>query len=260
MRPFEWGIAAVLAAACVARWRAGTLRAFARDALLLGAGAWLGEDTCIRWYGFYAYSRDWTVFVDRVPLLVALIWPFVVVSARDLAAHLGVSRAAALFVLYDALLIEPIAVQAGLWRWTEGAVFGVPLIGLAGWAFYALFALWLLERLRGPARLAAPVLAAAATHLALLATWWGALRWLAPLRSPAPGALLAVMAWLLAALLVAALVRRRLARPPLLLWAPRAAGAAYFFALLGAGAPAPALVAYAAAFGAPWAIALARRA
>ena len=41
--------------------------------------------------------------------------------------------AAGLLILFDAALVEPVAVSAGLWSWSESAVLGVPLIGIAGW-------------------------------------------------------------------------------------------------------------------------------
>ena len=89
---------------------------------LLVLAAWVAEDSCIRCYGFYHYAPGWSLFVDQVPLAIVLIWPCVILSARELA---GVPLIGAAIVLTDAGLIEPIAVQAGLWHWTEPGLFGV---------------------------------------------------------------------------------------------------------------------------------------
>jgi len=114
--------------------------------LTVAAAAFLGEDSCIRLYGFYHYAPAWTLFLDQVPLLVALIWPAVIDSAWSIARPLVASpRRAALLaagiVAADAPLIEPIAVRAGLWEWHRPGLFGVPVVGILGWGFFALAAL-----------------------------------------------------------------------------------------------------------------------
>ena len=126
----------------------------ARRLALLVAASWLGEDSVIRAYGFYFYDARWDLFVDKVPLMIVIIWPVVVDSAWQLARRLAPSRvalAAAALVLADASLIEPIAVHAGLWRWTEAGLFAVPPIGILGWALFAFaaIALWLRARALG---------------------------------------------------------------------------------------------------------------
>ena len=63
-----------------------------RRLFLLAVAAWIGEDTCIRAYGFYEYSASWWLFLDKVPLLILLIWPIVLQSARDLASCLWPGR------------------------------------------------------------------------------------------------------------------------------------------------------------------------
>src|SRR5439155_24844517 len=109
---------------------------------LLVVASWIGEDSVIRVYGFYHYARGWALFVDQVPLAIVVIWPVVIDSAWGLARCLAAgARAQALlaaaFVLADASLIEPIAVRAGLWRWTEPGLFAVPPVGILGWALFA---------------------------------------------------------------------------------------------------------------------------
>ncbi|MDP6946576.1 MAG: carotenoid biosynthesis protein, partial [Myxococcota bacterium] len=155
---------------------------------LLSVAAWLGEDSVIRVYGFYEYADVWTLWLDVTPVMIPLIWPVVIHSAWDLARwllgddHRWVPVLAAGFVFADAAFIEPIAVQAGLWRWTEPGLFAVPPIGILGWALFAVLAVGLLQREPGGrvgALAAARVLALAPVgcHLLLLAVWWGALRW-----------------------------------------------------------------------------------
>jgi hypothetical protein len=162
----------------------GDRRATLRDAGLVALGAFLGEDSCIRLYEYYAYSPGWHVFLDRVPLVVLLIWPAVVLSATKIAKAIA-PRASALrlgamvmgIVVFDAALIEPIAVHAGLWHWAHSGIFHVPVIGILGWGFYAGAIVVALESLRGSRRLLAPPLAALATHAMLLAAHWGLFRY-----------------------------------------------------------------------------------
>ncbi len=159
-------------------------KACLRDALLISLGALLGEDTCIRAYGFYFYSNDWHVFFDKVPLVVLLIWPAVVLSAtkiaravspRASAARLGAMVCA--IVVFDAALIEPIAVHAHLWHWTRQGIFHVPIVGILGWGFYAGCIVFLMERTRGPARVFIPAASALGTHGLLLVSYWGLFRY-----------------------------------------------------------------------------------
>ena len=155
-----------------------------RVAALIALGAFLGEDTCIRGYGFYEYSYEWHLFFDKVPVVVLLIWPAVVLSAAKIARALvpraSPARLAFLvgaLVIFDAALIEPIAVHARLWHWTRQGIFQVPIIGILGWGFYAGSIVFLLERLPARARLVAPLVAPLMTHAMLLAGWWGLFRY-----------------------------------------------------------------------------------
>ncbi|HBP16715.1 MAG TPA: hypothetical protein DEA08_02835 [Planctomycetes bacterium] len=236
-------------------WRPPAERSWAyRSFLLLALAGWVGEASCIRAYGFYAYDPGWRLWLDVVPLCVVCVWPMVILSALDLARALRAERAAvlcALLVLADAALIEPVAVQAGLWRWSEPGLFAVPPVGVLGWAFFTLCATGWLERTRDHAGRACALvlLAPLGCHLLLLASWWGALRWLS---RPLPDALGPLLALPLAAL--AGLAARRVrALPPLGLLLARAPGALVFFALLGLHArERPALVAYALSFALPY--------
>lgn len=243
----EAGSAAVLALfAVLARPRL-------RDVLSVAAGAWIGEEICIRVYDAYQYAPSWSVFLDRVPLAVVVIWPAVVLSARSVSRALRVPVFAV--VLFDAFFVEPIATHAGLWSWNLPGLFGVPPIGPVGWACYAAAACFLLERkwpfplerkwaplVEGSwVSLGAPLLA----HVGILAAWWGALRWLSADIAPAHAA---AAAGVLCCVAMAFAWRRRLSMRDA---APRAAAAGLFGALLFA-APDPALIAYAAPFALPW--------
>ena len=231
------------------------------DLALLGGGAWLAEDTCIRLYDFYQYDAPWRLFLDRVPLLVAVIWPFVILSAREVCHGLGLRTADGLahpvavgvMVIYDAALVEPIAVQAGLWSWNEPGIFDVPLIGLLGWGLYAGVASACLDRLHGARRIALLLIAPLATHGLLVAAWWGGLRW--GLRDPWPPAASVALSVTVGSAFTAIFFQwRRVNRMvDLATMAPRMLAAALFFGLLfwRGGAVLP-LVLYALPFAGPY--------
>jgi len=233
-----------------------------RRLLLLAVAAWIAEDSCIHAYGFYFYADGWSLWLDRVPLLVALIWPVVIHSAWDLARLLVGSGGViaplvgAGIVIADASLIEPVAVRAGLWRWTEPGLFDVPPIGVAGWAFFACAAMAHLEscdRRRtgfgGDALLLA--IAPALTHLMLLGAWWGLLRWVS---GTVPPQVAIGVVWLGAVALggwaLSNGARRRVPRWQMLVRIP---AAGFFFALLARhGREDALLVAWVCAFALPY--------
>jgi hypothetical protein len=230
-----------------------------RDALptlaLLAVAGFIGEDSVIRAYGFYHYSPRWHLFLDRVPLMIVVIWPIVIHSAFTLARRLAPARSklapllGAAIVLADASLIEPIAVHAGLWTWTAPGLFAVPPIGIIGWAYFAGAAMACLD---GERPIAAIVVAPLATHVLLVASWWTAFKWLSRPLSSWP---FVVAAWLV--LGTVALAARRVPgrrdaefRKDVLLRGP---GAAFFFVLLVLYArDLPSLVVYALAFVPPY--------
>jgi hypothetical protein len=234
------------------------------EAALLAAAGWLGEVTCIRAYGFYQYEPGvWHARLDVMPIMVALVWPAITLSAREIARRLlsrtgspperpaAIALVTGALVLFDAALIEPIAVRAGLWSWNEPGLFAVPIIGVLGWAYFGAAAVYVLERWPGRASITVVLFAPLVAHMLLVATWWGALRWV--LRgeiSPwAGGAAIA----LASAGYTLAVVRRGVALPARET-VPRTA-ATLFFAVLLAGVVArgdgTALAVYAALFAAP---------
>lgn len=251
----------------------------------LALASWLGEQSAIMAYDFYGYASCWRVMLGHVPVAVALIWPCVIYSAWDTSRALlrraearvptpggaraepGTPRSGTLaialgggaLVLADAALIEPIAVQAGLWSWHAPGLFGVPPIGLLGWAFHGAACTAVLElgaRRSSPGlgawadALVVPV-APVVTHALLLAGWWGLLRWLSV---PLPSSLGWALAWPVGLLLVHQSRRRqwrmRLAWPLVWVRVPAALYFAVLLALFGRGSSA--LLAYAAAFVPPW--------
>lgn len=250
--------------------RDGYLGRFVLRLSWVGLAAGLAETTCIRWYGFYAYEPDWVLFFDQVPVLVMVIWPFVIHSAWDLSRYLlgrdhnGVPFLGAAIVLADASLIEPIAVQAGLWHWHEPGLFSVPPIALLGWAFFALACLGLwqqAERRSWPGWVdaatvgVAPVLA----HSALLVLWWGMLRWL---NHPVPSWVAVASIWPASlAVTVWCFYRRVAKRIPLQVLLLRVPPTLFFAGLLAIhGRQELALVSYVAAFAPPYLVlTLARR-
>jgi hypothetical protein len=270
MRGTELACAAIVALyGCVRLGAPGVNRgAIARRLLLLACAAWVGEDSVIRAYGFYGYAPEWSLFVDRVPLLIVAIWPVVIDSAHMLARALvtrgpRVPLVGGLIVLADASLIEPIAVRAHLWSWSAEnarAVFDVPAIGILGWAYFAAAAialLELLERRETPAYGGALVIAVApaAAHAALVLSWWCAFRWLG---AGGEEWLIPAVAWVVA-LPVTLAAWRKGSEVPLRAVMARAPGAAFFFALLATSARDRAdLVLYALAFAPPY-LALAAR-
>jgi uncharacterized membrane protein len=228
-----------------------------RDVGLLALAGWIGEETCIVAYGFYHYAAPWHVRIGEVPLLIAAIWPAIVMSARSIARALLRERATSplllavvtgALVVFDAALIEPIAVRAGLWSWSEPGLFDVPVIGIVGWGFFAAAATWTLERMSARTRVLVLLTAPIATHALLLASWWGLFRWI--LRVEFHPAFGVVTVAVCAALFLVASRRSGAALSPPEELVARGA-ATLFFAVLLVRRADPWLVGYALAFTPP---------
>jgi hypothetical protein len=243
-------------------WLGPDSRRFLLRLLILMTASWLGENSVIHAYGFYGYHDVWSVFVDQVPLMIVVIWPVVILSAWELARSLtdaGWQRAVCLtffMVFADAWLIEPIAVQSGLWAWTEPGLFQVPPIGVLGWAFFALGCVTVFEIAEARGRgwkteilvlLIAPIL----THVLLLMSWWILFRWVNVDLPPWPAV---VCAWGISLMLAGwALKSRARTRVSLPLMLPRIPAAGFFFLLLGLyGSEQTALWLFAIAFAPPY--------
>lgn len=229
---------------------------------ILFVASWVGEDTCIRLYGFYYYNPDWSIFVDKVPLAIVLIWPVVIHSAWELARCLTTSRreliplAGAALVLADASMIEPIAVNSSLWTWTQPGVFDVPPIGIIGWAYFAGLCMVVLERVEARNASAwrnvmAIAIAPIGTHVLLVGSWWALFRWI---NRPLDAWPFVAVAWLVAIALTVRSVQvgARSRVPPRDMF-NRVPAAIFFFVLLALDARGvPALVAYGLAFAPPY--------
>jgi hypothetical protein len=237
---FELACVVIVVATLLAMARTRPVGELSLEYSSLAIAAWIGEETCVVLYGHYHYAPHWIGRLDRVPLLVPLIWPLVVLSARDVSRALfsEARRAMPLVVLlvvaFDASLVEVIAVRAGLWHWSEPGHLGVPVIGIHGWGFFAAGADLALSRKRH--RWMAIVVAPLVAHALILGTWWGLFRWTLR-RDLGLGSLAFVAAFGAFALSMVVRARRRGLSIPLAVAAPRMIAAALFVALLMATAP-----------------------
>jgi hypothetical protein len=236
---FELACVVVVALTLVVMARARGAGPVLRDYAVLAVAGFVGEETCITLYHFYAYAPGWHARVVDVPALVPLIWPLVVLSARDVVAALAPAKkggrplAVALLVALDASLVEVVAVRAGLWSWAEPGHLGVPVIGILGWGYFAAGAEIALAR--GRAWLAV-VTGPLVAHALIQASWWGLFRWTVRgalgTTSVAATALIGLSlgssAWLL---------RRAGKSMPLAVAAPRMIAASLFLVLLVRTAP-----------------------
>ncbi len=233
---FELACVVIVALALVALARTQPWRPLLTSYAGLALAGWLGEETCIAWYRFYAYAPSWHGRVDHVPVLVPVIWPLVILSARAVVDAVapsigrGHALAVAALVVVDASLVEVIAVRAGLWAWAEPGHLGVPVIGILGWGFFTGGADLALRR-PGWQRPLALLGAVAATHALIVATWWACFKW--TLRGDlGDGALTAVV--LVGALAVpgAWVLRRQSGGLPLPIALPRMIAASLFVVTL----------------------------
>lgn len=212
------------------------LRGLLGDYTLLALAGFVGEQTSITLYQHYAYAPAWHARVLDVPALVPLIWPLVLLSAREVRTCLfptarGLWRAALLgvFVTIDASLMEVLATRAGLWSWSEGGYLDVPILGILAWGLFAAAVDGLLDSLRGPARLLVIPGSVVLAHALICMTWWYGLRWvfrddfsnLGMLKMVAFSVLVSLYAWRLR--------KKRMLPPRVVL--PRVAAALVFVAL-----------------------------
>lgn len=132
--------AAVTAAFLHARRGLGARRAAGELSALAVYGFAL-EAVAIQLFGSHTYGRAWRLAPIGVPLAVAVVWAAVIASAMALAARsrgrgtAARAAVAALIALSLDVLMEPVAVRVGLWRWTPpGPWLGVPVGNFVGWA------------------------------------------------------------------------------------------------------------------------------
>jgi len=127
--------------------------AFIHARRALGSGRAAGELVALAAYGYgleraaiaafaaHEYPPSWRVAPGGVPLAVVVVWAAVISSAMAVAVRRGAgspawrAASAALLALVVDVAMEPVAVRAGLWRWTPpGAWLGVPVGNFVGWA------------------------------------------------------------------------------------------------------------------------------
>lgn len=244
LRLFEGLCVVIVVLTLLAMARSTPWQRLLTDYFLLAGAGFVGEESAITLYRYYRYADGWDLRVLDVPLLVPLIWPLVILSARGVCRGLfpkaSLSEAAAIvaaIVVFDAALIEVVAVAAGLWSWEEGGHLGVPLIGILGWGFFAYGAERVMGRLVSlPARAGVLLLAPLIAHALIVTSWWACLRWVGR-GALGDGSLLGVIA--LSAAITGLVVRARRAGQAIpfeVAW-PRVFAAALFFALLIATAP-----------------------
>ncbi len=127
-----------LLATPVARRALGSGRAAVELLALVAYGYGL-ERTAIAVFSSHDYGHVWRSDVGGVPVAVAVTWSAVMVAAMALAARLarslvGRALAAALIGISLDLLMEPVAMRAGLWSWTPpGPWLEVPVGNFVGW-------------------------------------------------------------------------------------------------------------------------------
>lgn len=243
LRVFELSCVVIIALTLVAVARRTPWRELLRDYVILALAGWVGEQTSITLYAHYTYAEAWDARVVDVPALVPLIWPLVILSARDVTTHLfpwarGLARAAIVgaVVTFDASLVEVVAVRAQLWSWAEGGHLGVPILGMLGWGFFAMGADLVFERTQGNRRGAAIALAPLVAHALIVVSWW--LLFKHALRGEL-GVASSIGVAAIAALILVAVWRERAAGHaiPLFVAGPRMIAATLFFTLLVLVAP-----------------------
>lgn len=243
MPVFELACVVIVAATLVTMARVRGARAVVVDYLLLAVAGWIGEQTCIEFYEFYRYAPTWHGRIGHVPVLVPLIWPLVILSAREVATAvspaLGWRRSAlvAALVIFDASLVEVVAVRAGLWQWAEPGHLAVPVIGILGWGYFALFADAVLESGRGLAKAMVLVIAPIGAHVLIFGSWWLLFRW-AVRGDLGDSSVIGVAALGVLATVGAGWLRRADRMLALSTAVPRLIAASLFIALLLATAPA----------------------
>ena len=181
---FQAACAVIIVLTLLAMARRTPVGELLRDYLALAVAAYLGEQSCIRLYHFYQYSPAWSLRLVDVPLLVPLIWPLVVMSARSVGQALWPGPRSPLvragmvgaLVAFDASLVEVVAVRAGLWSWAEPGHLGVPVIGILGWGFFAGAADLVLGRRWRWRHLLLPLLGPLFTHGLIVVAWWALFR------------------------------------------------------------------------------------
>jgi hypothetical protein len=192
--PPTWAHELILAPAVLVLTLVHARRALGLARALVEVGALTAYGYALEWIAMgvfrsHDYGGGWRLAPAGVPVAVAVVWASIIVAALTLAARRGMATAgrravaAALVAISLDLLMEPVAVRLGLWRWTPpGAWLGVPVGNFVGWA--VIVAVWCAGAEREPvdaplARVAVRRVALAVSSIAalvLIGAAWRALR------------------------------------------------------------------------------------
>eukprot|EP01095_Lingulamoeba_sp_RSL-Kostka_P017834 TRINITY_DN9511_c0_g1_i1.p1 TRINITY_DN9511_c0_g1~~TRINITY_DN9511_c0_g1_i1.p1 ORF type:complete len:591 (-),score=117.61 TRINITY_DN9511_c0_g1_i1:108-1880(-) len=144
--------------------------------LAIAIGGCICENTCIHYYKFYSYTPDiWGLYVGYMPIEVCIIWPQVIFGVRKLLKDNDMKGFQVIFVgtteiFFQAFFIEICNVQSGHWTWVHDNIYGVPVIGVVGWAIFGFVALFCME-LGVQYWWLVPILSLPIVHIGLIICW-----------------------------------------------------------------------------------------
>ena len=103
-------------------------------------------------YGDFYYSKlAGPKLVDTLPISVAFAWPPLVIGSYFLfhkEERLLQDIRPVLFLVAMDMVIDPAAVELGLWGWLEGGLYyNVPLINYFGWLVSSIMGIWVIDKL-----------------------------------------------------------------------------------------------------------------
>jgi hypothetical protein len=153
----EIGATLIFLGAAVAAMRRGRLPFL--ELISAAAFGLLLEESSQLIFETYNYSPEWTLVLDRAPLVIGLTWALLIAGAMRITDALGVRRWTAPFV--DAVLVimldlafDAVAIRMGMWTWrdigpTDGW-FGVQAGNFYTWLFvtlgFSFLTRWLRDR------------------------------------------------------------------------------------------------------------------
>jgi Carotenoid biosynthesis protein len=158
-------------------------------------------------FATYHYSPDFTVTLDRAPMIIGLTWALIIAGAMRITDALGVRRRYAPFVdsvlaiMLD-LAFDAVAIRMGMWSWigvgSHQGWFGVPAGNFYAWLFVPLgftaLSRWLREAAEARPRLAWLQLAVPIPSFGVLLAGLMPFILAKPLVDPSPGGGLGIFA------------------------------------------------------------------
>jgi hypothetical protein len=147
----------IFAGAAVAALRRGRLPFL--ELISAAAFGLLLEESSQLIFETYNYSPEWTLVLDRAPLVIGLTWALLIAGAMRITDALGVRRwtapfvDAALVIMLD-LAFDAVAIRMGMWTWVDigptDGWFGVQAGNFYTWLFitfgFSLLTRWLRDR------------------------------------------------------------------------------------------------------------------